>query len=79
MSDEKKYNPRVEDPLYWRYQKLVEDWSALMSEKLKIFGPSAENFQLVTAHFARQLYKMGYDDAERLFKEVLEDKDKVVN
>lgn len=71
MSDEKKYNPRTDDPLYFRYQTLVEDWSVEMCERLRIFGPSAENFQLITAYFARQLYKLGYEDAERLFKKAL--------
>jgi hypothetical protein len=78
MSD-KKYDPKNDDPLYFRYQELVEKWSAEMCSRLRIFGPSAENFQLVSAYFARKLYKLGYEDAERLFKEVLEGGKKVIN
>lgn len=82
MSD-RKYNPRTDDPMYWRYQKLVEDWADTMSGKLKLIGPYAENFRIITAYLARQLYEMGYNDAERLFKEVMgdgeEDKGKVIN
>lgn len=75
----KKYDPHTDDSHYWRYQQLVEDWSATMSEKLNLFGPSAENFKLITAYLAKKIYERGYDDAEELFKKILDGKEKVVN
>lgn len=75
---DKKYDPIVDDPCYWRYQKLVEDWSAHISKQLRLEESSKENFQLVTAYFAASLYRMGYEDAERFLKEVQEKK-KIIN
>jgi hypothetical protein len=60
----KKYNPVVEDSMYWRYEDLVESWSDFIGELLDV-NTDSEMFRTSVAHLAKKTYERGYEDAEK--------------
>lgn len=60
----KKYDPVLEDDMYWRYQDLAESWTDFVSELMR-FDKDSEEFRSSVAHLARKVYERGYDDAKK--------------
>jgi len=63
----KKYNPIMEDNIYWRYQGLLESFHQTLKDSPD-FLMQNENFVHSLAHIARKVYEMGYCDAMKHYE-----------
>jgi hypothetical protein len=55
-------DPIMDDPMYWKYQGLAEGLYKTLKNSPDLFH-DGKLFMQVSAHFAKKLYMMGYEDA----------------